>query len=241
MKVATCQLPEVRGDMIRAMSLMRSYALEAERRGADLVCFPECFLQGYDIRPEHVGNVAVELGSSTFNDVLQVLGSAAPVVVFGLIEKHGSFFYNSALAIKRGEVIAHYRKTHLLKGEARVFERGNGSPIFDVGGIKVGINICYDLSVSGSIEGASALGATLLACPCSNMMPRDLAEEWKPRHNEIRSRHAKEHGIWIVSSDITGERDNCISYGPTAVIDPLGTVVAQVPLLESGVVVADIS
>jgi predicted amidohydrolase len=240
MKVATCQLPEVRGDMGRAMSLMCAYAFEAERRGADLVCFPECFLQGYDIRLEHVANVAVELGSSAFNDVLQVLGSAAPVIVFGLIEKHSGLFYNSALAIKRGEVIARCRKTHLLKEEAQVFQRGNGSPIFDVGGIKVGINICYDLSVSGSIGGAAALGATLLACPCSNMMPRDLAEDWKPRHNEIRSRHAKEHGVWIVSSDITGERNKWVSYGPTAVINPFGTVVAQVPLLESGVVAADI-
>jgi hypothetical protein len=43
-----------------------------------------------------------------------------------------------------------------------------------------------------------------------------------------------------VSSDVTGERDEWISYGPTAVIDPLGVVVAQVPLLKTGMVVAEI-
>lgn len=240
MRVATCQLPEVRSDVVRAMSLMRSYALDAERHGADLVCFPECFLQGYDIRPGHAANVAMELDSPEFNEVLRFLTPVTPVTVFGLIEKDGGLLYNTALAIEHGKVIARYRKTHLLKGEMRVFERGNGSPIFDVRSIKVGINICYDLSFSTSIERAAASGAALLVCPCSNMMPRDLAEEWKPRHNEIRSRHAKKHGVWIVSSDITGERDEWISYGPTAVINPLGAVVVQVPLLETGMVMADI-
>lgn len=56
----------------------------------------------------------------------------------------------------------------------------------------------------------------------------------------MRSRHAKAHGVWIVSSDVTGERDQRISYGPTAVIDPQGTVIAQVPLQEAGMVVAEI-
>lgn len=137
-------------------------------------------------------------------------------------------------------MIAHYRKTHLLKGEASVFTRGSGSPVFDVRGTKVGINICHDLSVSESIESAAASGATMLACPCNNMLPRDVAEEWKLRHNELRSCHAKAHGVWIVSSDVTGERDDWISYGPTAVIDPMGTVIAQVPLQEAGMILVDI-
>lgn len=233
-------MPEIRNDMVRAVSLMSACALEAEWCGADLVCFPECFLQGYDIRSEHVDSAAVEIGSPAFGEALRSLRSIAPVVVFGLIERDGGLLYNSALAIQRGKVIARYRKTHLLKGEGRVFERGDGSPVFDVQGTKVGINICYDLSFSSSVENAAASGATLLACPCNNMMPRDLAEEWKTRHNEIRSRHAKEHGLWIVSSDITGQRGEWISYGPTAVINPSGVVVAQVPLLESGMVVAEI-
>ncbi|MGQ0556385.1 MAG: carbon-nitrogen hydrolase family protein [Nitrospiraceae bacterium] len=172
--------------------------------------------------------------------MLRSFVSIQPVMVFGLIEKAADVAYNSALAIKGGKVIAHYRKMYLLKGEASVFKRGSSSPVFDVCGTKVGINICHDLSVSKSIESAAASGVTVLACPCNNMLPREVAEEWKSRHNEVRSRHAKDHGVWIVSSDVTGERDQCISYGPTAVIDPLGTVIAQVPLQEVGMVVAEI-
>lgn len=240
MRVATCQLPEVRGDVPRALSLMSDYALEAERRGADLVCFPECFLQGYDIRSEHIASVAAELGSPIIDDVLRSLSSVRPVIVVGLIERADGVTHNSALAIQGGTVIAHYRKTHLLKGEASVFKRGSGFPVFDVRKTKVGINICHDLSVPESVEAAAASGVTVLVCPCNNMLPRVIAEEWKCRHNEIRSRHAKAHGLWIVSSDVTGERDQCVSYGPTAVIDPTGAIIAQVPLQEVGMVVAEI-
>jgi len=240
MRIATCQLPEVRGDIERATSLMRDYAEEAGRQGADLVCFPECFLQGYDIRPDYIASMAVEMRSSTLHNALEIFDSVTPVIVFGLIEKDADIAYNAALAIKGGKVIAHYRKTHLLDGETRVFGHGSGSPVFEVQGTKVGINICYDLSVPESIECAAASGATVLVCPCNNMLPREVAEEWKSRHNEMRSHHSKAHGVWIVSSDVTGERGDLISYGPTAVIDPLGIVIAQVPLQEVGMVVAEI-
>lgn len=240
MRIATCQLPEVLGDQKRAMSLMYKYAVEGERQGADLVCFPECFLQGYDMCPEHIASVAVELGSPMFNDLLRSFISIQPVLVFGLIEKADGFAYNSALAIQGGKVIAHYRKRYLLKKEASVFKRGSSSPVFHICGTKVGINICHDLSVSESIESAAASRVTVLVCPCNNMLPREVAEEWKSRHNEIRSRHAKDHGVWIVTSDVAGERDQCMSYGPTAVIDPQGIVIAQVPLQQVGMVVAEI-
>lgn len=241
MRIATCQLPEVLGDLERATSLMCEYAEKGARQGADLVCFPECFLQGYDIRPEHIASVAVELGSPMFDDLLRSLISILPVMVFGLVEKADGFAYNSALAIQGGKVIAHYRKMHLLKGEASVFKRGSSSPVFDVCGTKVSIKICHDLSISESIESAAASSVRVLVCPCNNMLPHEVAEEWKSRHNEMRSRYAKAHGVWIVSSDVTGERDQCISYGPTAVIDPLGTVIAQVPLQEVGIVVAEVA
>ena len=46
--------------------------------------------------------------------------------------------------------------------------------------------------------------------------------------------------MWLVSADVTGERDDKISYGPTAVLNPAGQVVDQVPLLTEGMLVIDI-
>lgn len=47
--------------------------------------------------------------------------------------------------------------------------------------------------------------------------------------------------MWLVSVDVTGQRDGQrIAYDPTSVINPDGNVVAQVPLLTTGIVVASI-
>jgi len=243
MKVAACQMPDVRNDLRRAVSLIQSYAAEAERQGARLVCFPECFLQGYDVRADYVAQAALDLASAEFAHVLHSLETCEPIIVVGLLERQAAKFYNSAVAIDRGKVVARYRKIHLLDGERAVFEAGADAdyPVFEAHDTTVGINICYDLNFSDAINAVAAAGAELVACPCNNMMRRRTAEEWKFRHNPIRADRAREGSVWLLSSDVTGERGDRISYGPTAVIDPSGNVVDQVPLLTTGMVFAEIS
>jgi hypothetical protein len=74
------------------------------------------------------------------------------------------------------------------------------------------------------------------------MMKRQAAETWKCRHNTIRAERVRETGMWLVSADVTGARDGSrIGYGPTSVMNPHADVVAQVPIMTVGMVVAEIS
>lgn len=220
--------------------MIETYATHATRHGARLVCFPECFLQGYCLDDGYVAEAAVDLTSSEFDRILRSLEHLEPTVVVGLIERTGHTFFNSAVAVQGGNLVAVYRKTHLLDSEQTIFQPGDDHPVFDVCGTTVGINICYDLNFNESVKAVALAGAKLLACPCNNMMPRKTAEQWKRRHNEIRSQRAQENGMWLLSSDVTGERNGWISYGPTAVIDPSGAVIDQVPLMTTGMAVAEI-
>jgi predicted amidohydrolase len=71
------------------------------------------------------------------------------------------------------------------------------------------------------------------------MMPREKAEIFKPLHNAVRGERCREAGLWLISSDVTGERDGRIAWGPTAVLNRQGEVVAQLPLEEPGLLVFD--
>jgi predicted amidohydrolase len=239
-RVAACQLPDVLNDVARARALIEDWTAAAEERGAELVLFPECFLQGYDLRREHVEAVAIEVRSPAFARLRRALSALGPTIVFGLIERDGDELRNTAVAIARGEIVARYRKGHLIGNEASVFEPGNEHAVFEVAGVKVGLNICYDLQFAEPARAAAGAGAVMLACPCNNMLRRESAEEWRFRHNELRAQRARDSGLWLVSSDVTGERDGRISYGPTALIDPRGRVVDQLPLLTVGMLVADV-
>ena len=59
-------------------------------------------------------------------------------------------------------------------------------------------------------------------------------------HNSARGERCRETGLWLVSADVTGERDGRISWGPTVVLDPAGEAAAQLPLEETGLLVVDI-
>ena len=68
----------------------------------------------------------------------------------------------------------------------------------------------------------------------------EISEKYKHLHHKIRIERVNEAKVWLVSSDVTGEHSERISYGPTSAIDPNGQVVEQVPLAETGMITIEI-
>lgn len=240
MRVAACQLPEVRDDVGRTIALIAEFGMRAEQAGADLVCFPECFLQGYFTDVESVGRVAIDLGSSSLGTLLKPLKHLQPTLVIGLIERSGGSYFNTAIAVREGALLGRYRKKHLLDGEQGVFRAGEETCVCEAAGTTIGLVICYDLNFPTAIEETARAGAKLVACPCNNMMRHTTADKLKETHTAIRRQRALESSVWLLTSDVTGEREGRISYGPTSLIRPDGELVDQVPLMTTGMIVRDI-
>lgn len=238
-RIAAAQTPEFRGNVEGALRHLADVAGQAFAAGASLVCFPEGFLQGYltDERPAR--EAAMDLGSCAFKGLLDRLPENGPMLVFGLIEVDDGRLFNTAVVVHRRALIGRYRKAHLLSRE-RCFDAGCGAGIFQVNGLRFGINICYDTNFPSAAQEVAILGASLIVCPANNMLPWTAAEKWKDLHNTIRSDRCRETGLWLVSADVTGERDGCVSWGPTAVIAPGGEIVTQLPLGRPGLLVFDL-
>jgi predicted amidohydrolase len=98
----------------------------------------------------------------------------------------------------------------------------------------------YDTNFSNPSQKMADLGAALIVCPANNMLSRKTAEAYKDLHNAVRGERCRETGLWLISADVTGERDGRISLGPTAVLDPTGQVAAQLPLGEPGLLIFDL-
>ena len=238
-KVAACQAPDIRGDIGGALSWIKTYSEKAETLGVDLLSFPECFLQGYLVEDGLARRYALDLRSSAFESVLRELSKVKPVLVLGMIELEQGILFNTAVVIRAGKLSGSYRKVHLMEGE-RVFSAGAAYPVFEAGELRFGINICYDTNFSEAAAALAAGGAQLIVCPSNNMMTREKAEKYKHVHNQVRAERCRESGLWLMSSDVVGGKDNRICYGPTAIINPAGEVVSQVPLFEEGMVVGEI-
>jgi predicted amidohydrolase len=238
-RIAAAQTVEFREDIEAALNCVADVAARAESEGASLLCFPEGFLQGYLTDETPARRNALDLTSSAFEAVLNRLPKTGPMIVIGLIEVEEGRLFNTAIVVDRGALIGRYRKVHLLSGE-HIFDAGSDSHVFEVDGLHFGINICYDTNFPEAARKIADLGASLIVCPANNMHCRETANALKYVHNSVRGERCRETGLWLVSADVTGERDGRISWGPTAVLNPAGEVVAQLPLEKAGLLVFDI-
>ncbi len=121
-----------------------------------------------------------------------------------------------------------------------MFDAGDDTPVFEVDGLRFGINVCHDTNFPEAARKVAELGVSLIVCCANNMMPRQKAETFKDLHSAVRGDRCRETGLWLVSSDVTGERDGRIAWGPTAILNPEGQVVAQLSLGEPGLLFFDI-
>jgi predicted amidohydrolase len=239
-RIGACQTAEILGDPDAALRTVEDFARQADAAGVQVLLFPEGFLQGYLVTAAHLGAWAVELGGSDFAAILERLAPIRQALVLGLIERQGTRFFNTAAVIVAGRVVGAYRKVHLTAGEA-IFTPGGSYPVFEAGGLRFGINICYDARFPRAAASVAARGADALLMPVQNMMRLQNAHLWRDRHARISSDRARETRMWLARADVTGDRhDTHTALGPTCVIDPTGQVVSQVPLGTTGMATADI-
>jgi len=239
MRIAAAQTPEFREDVPNALDYLADVMEQARLGGASLLCLPEAYLQGYLMDREVARELAFDLGSTEFACLLKRLPKSGPMTVVGLIEAEGDDLYNSAVIISHRSVVGRYRKRHLLAAE-RCFRPGGEVQTFEVQGLRFGINICFDTNFAEAAQSVAQQGASLLLCPANNMLPREAAIEWKHKHNAVRAERCRETGLWLMSADVTGGRGDKVAWGPTAVLNPAGEVVSQLPLDTPGLLVFEL-
>src|SRR5262245_60082184 len=112
-KVAAGQMPEIREDVGRAITWMQTCLAEADFRGFDLLCFPECYLQGYLTDYPSAKKHALDLNSVAFKSLLTQFSRFRCMFVFGIIEIERGGLFNSAVVVHQAKVLGRYRKTRL--------------------------------------------------------------------------------------------------------------------------------
>ena len=238
-RIGVTRTPEYRNDTSGAVAHLNEVSACAEAAGASLLVLPEGYLQGYLLGEQEIRDAALNLSSSAFEDVLAQFPASGPVIVLGMIEEEAGSFFNTAIVVTARRLIGRYRKKHLLSAE-RGYTPGNDCPVFEVDGLRFGISICYDTNFPDTARSIADTGASLIVCCANNMLPRAKAEIYRDVHNAERANRCREAGLWLASSDVTGERGDMVSWGPGAIITPAGEVVAQLALSEAGLLTFDV-
>lgn len=238
MKVAVCQITDIQDNVSSALSEMKKLAIAAQNEGASLICFPECYLQGYTRNEAEARNRSLALASVEFKKVLSQLASVDISLIFGMIEVHDNDLFNTAVVVQNGVLLGSYRKAHTNE---EIFSPGTEFPVFEIAGNKVGINICYDANFPEAAQVLKEQGATLICYLLNNFLPTEIAERWRTRHLENLVNRAKQVNTWVLSSDVVGKREGSIAYGCSAIVDYNGQLIAKITELETGLLIHDIN
>lgn len=214
--------------------LMRE-AIEATR--PDLVAIPEVFTYlGGTVEGARASAEALP-GGPAYN-MLQGLAREYGVHIHGgsLNERDGERFFNTTVVFNpAGEQIARYRKIHMFDvvtpdgnvyRESATYTAGREIVTYEVGGVRVGCAICYDLRFAEIFLALAKAGAEVIILPAAFTMITGR-DHWEVL---LRAR-AIETQAYVLAPNQAGpyveEGIDRMNYGNSLIADPWGGVIAR--------------
>lgn len=156
--------------------------------------------------------------------------------------------YNAALVWKAGSgPIGKYRKVHTPRpvefepGRANTFEdawfsAGDGFPTFELQGLRIGVQICFDRHFPESTRSLALDGAEIVFLAANS---QSYGQPWRLEIWDALCRiRAYENVVYFVAANKTGREGNMDWHGRSCVVSPGGTILAMANSEEDSVVVA---
>lgn len=227
MKIAIAQINCIVGDLKGNAAKILEFVNQAKAAGADIVLAPELSLTGYPpedllLRDGFYSDCerALKELSAQVRDIVLVVGHPA--------ESLGKR-YNTASVIQDGRMIASYHKFFLpnytVFDEERYFNAGTEACVFEVKGIRLGINICADVWDHAPVELARIAGAQVLLV--LNASPYHINKQ-ELRYEQIHQR-IQQTGMAIIYANMVGGQDELVFDGASFVMDNQGNLTHQFP------------
>jgi NAD+ synthase (glutamine-hydrolysing) len=237
-RLALAQLNTTVGDIAGNRDRIIQTLRCAEELGAELVAFPELALTGYP--PEDL-----LLKPAFIRDNLAALQGIAratrdTLVVVGFVDRTDDIF-NAAAVLYRGQVVHIYHKqflpTYGVFDEDRYFRPGWEAPVFRLGEVAIGVNVCEDIWYAvGPTNAQSLAGAELIV----NINASPFADQKLAfRKKMLATRAADNHAI-VAYVNAVGGQDELVFDGSSLVFDPGGELVCQGRAFEEDLLLVDL-
>jgi NAD+ synthase (glutamine-hydrolysing) len=228
LQVAIAQINSTVGDLAGNSAKIADFSRRAAALGADIVLTPELSLTGYPPEDLLLRNVFHDKTIQTLDLLAAELSALKDVhVLVGHHVERGEKRFNACSVLVNGSILGTYFKHDLpnytVFDEKRYFVPGDEAFVFDVNGIRLGINICEDVWFGRAPAQARAAGAQVLLVPNSSPYHMNKLHD---RYDIVRENVAG-LGMSIVYANMVGGQDELIFDGNSFVMNPQGTVCAQ--------------
>jgi N-carbamoylputrescine amidase len=223
----------------RNLERMLAWIKASKKQAVDLICFPELNITGYSSQP--VIKEAAETVPGPISRCLEKIARQQRVsILAGMAEKDAhERIFASHLVITPNGIAGLYRKLHIAPPECGIFTPGHKVCLFEIGGVKLGVQLCYDAHFPGLSTRMSIDGADVIFMPHASPRgtPQEKLNSWM-RHLTAR---AFDNSVYVVACNQSGNNRKGLDFpGIALVIDPSGEVVKDSISGKEAMIVADL-
>lgn len=239
-KVALAQISCKQGDKSENIKKIERNVIQAKKKGAELVIFPELSLTGYTLR-DRVYELAETIPGCSIGILEKIAKRARVHLVVGmpeLSEKTQATIYNTAVLIGPNGSIGKYRKmylpTHSVFEEKRYFRLGYQTAAIDTELGIIGLTICYDVFFPEVSRLTRLKGAKLIICISASPAVRRAFFE------TLTAARAIENTAFLAYVNLVGVENGLQFWGGSRLIGPNGKNIVKAKYDEEDLVVGEV-
>ena len=217
MIICLAQIASFKGDIQKNIEKHIIYVKEAIEHRANLICFPELSITGYE--PELAESLSTPIGDNRF-DVFQELADSGAITIcigYPLIVENG---INISMQIFQPNSSRQtYSKQYLHSDEKPYFVEGKEQIIIEIEGVRIAPAICYESLIPEHFDKANEMGCDVYLASVAK--PNNNIE----RANKYFSQLSKNKNIPILMVNSIGYSDNFLAVGGSAAWDSTGDLI----------------
>ncbi len=238
-KVAAAQISCALGDFGANVRKIHDFVALAKKSDARLIVFPEMSDTGYSMPV--IQKHARMWKEGALGELQNIAKENSISIVAGISDRDGESIFNAQVLVDaRGEVLAKYRKTHLVTAapldERVCLSPGNEFVACKIGKFTVGLSICYDLRFP-------EMARTLVVKHGANVIVNSSA--WpvvRAEHLRILAlARAVENQCYFIIANRVGTDDGVTFCGSSVIVDPSGKILASASCDREELIEAEVS
>jgi len=239
-RVGLGQIDVTVGDLDGNLRKILKYIEASKNLGVDILCFPELAVTGYP--PEDL-----LLKPSFIEDNIETLAkvtnaSDGLTIIVGFVDRKEDI-YNAAAIIHNKKLVDVYHKRYLpnygVFDENRYFQSGYRAPVYKLGRVILGVNVCEDIWYPGDPTREQALLGDAQIIINISSSPYYVSKV-KSRERMLSVR-ASDYSVIVVFCNLVGGQDELVFDGHSVVIGERGEVIARASGFKEELLVVDIS
>lgn len=239
--LANIRFPVTRDESV---TLTEDAIAEASRGGAEIICFPECFVPGYRAINKHLAPPDTAFLERAWATISAAAANADLTVILGTERVLGDGIVPTALVINRDGTTAGFQdKVQLDPSEDTIYGPGSGRRVFESGSLRFGVVICHEgWRYPETVRYAARCGAHVVFHPQfhqaepGDYRPTIFADPANTFHEKAVLCRAAENTCYFATVNYAGDGSPTTS----AVAQPDGTLLCYQPYGKEGLLFADL-